>query len=257
MPRKEKTVLILTRKVGESILIGENIRVVVLEVRGRQIRLGIEAPSDIVVLREEIFHRLTNENLEAAKFSLADLDQAVQILAGRITAPIPAPSTHPGPPLSIDSRIFGQLQGREDQVITCTSGLPGFPDYVRYALLSDHRLAPFHLLQCLDDPSLALLLVNPNALVPDYGLKNCASALQELQADSLAEVQILVTVTIPPDRPREMTANMMSPILINPVLRLGKQVVIEKPLYSHRHALLESGSGCHGCRSQGVSTLQG
>ncbi|MBZ5704745.1 MAG: carbon storage regulator CsrA, partial [Acidobacteriia bacterium] len=102
--------LILTRKIGESILIGENIRVVVLEVRGRQIRLGIEAPADIVVLREEIFLRLTNENLEAAKFSLADLDQAVQILAGRVTAPIPAPDTHPGSPLSMDSRIFGRLQ---------------------------------------------------------------------------------------------------------------------------------------------------
>lgn len=257
MPLKEKTVLILTRKVGESILIGENIRVVVLEVRGRQIRLGIEAPSDIVVLREEIFHRLTNENLEAAKFSLADLDQAVQILAGRVTAPIPAPSTHPGPPLSMDSGIFGRIEGTADQVITFQSGLPGFPDYPRYALLSDHRLAPFFLLQCLDDPSLALLLVNPNALVPDYGLKNCASALQELQAESLEELQVLVTVTIPPGRPREMTANMMSPILINPVPRLGKQVVIEKPLYSHRHALLESGSDCHGCRSHGVSNLRG
>jgi flagellar assembly factor FliW len=250
-------VLILTRKIGESILIGENIRVVVLEVRGRQIRLGIEAPTDIVVLREEIFHRLTNENLEAARFSLADLDQAVQILAGRVTAPIPAPSTHPGPPLSIDSEIFGRIQGTADQVITFKTGLPGFPAYHRYALLSDHRLAPLYLLQCLDDPSLALLLVNPNILVPDYGLKNCTSALQELQANSLAELLVLVTVTIPPGRPLGMTANMMSPLLINPVLKLGKQVVIEKPLYSHRHALLESGSNCHGRRPPGVPTLRG
>ena len=46
--------LILTRKIGESIIISDNIRVVVLEVRGRQIRLGIEAPAHIVVLRDEI-----------------------------------------------------------------------------------------------------------------------------------------------------------------------------------------------------------
>jgi flagellar assembly factor FliW len=250
-------VLILTRKIGESILIGENIRVVVLEVRGRQIRLGIEAPADIVVLREEIFNRLTNENLEAAKFSLADLDQAVQILAGRATAPAPGPANHTGPALSIDTRVFGRIQGTEDQVITFRSGLPGFPDYMRYALLSDYRLTPFFLLQCLDNPSLALLLVDPNSLVPDYGLKNCASALEELQAHSLAEVQVLVTVTIPAGRPRRMTANMMSPLLINPVQRLGKQVVIEKPLYSHRHPLLENSTDCHGCQPEGVSTLRG
>jgi len=45
--------LILTRKVGETVLIGENIRIMVVEVRGKQIRLGIEAPLDLLVLRTE------------------------------------------------------------------------------------------------------------------------------------------------------------------------------------------------------------
>ena len=46
--------LILTRKAGETILIGENISITVVEIRGRQVRLGIEAPADILVLREEM-----------------------------------------------------------------------------------------------------------------------------------------------------------------------------------------------------------
>jgi carbon storage regulator len=46
--------LILTRKAGETILIGENISVTVVEIRGRQVRLGIDAPADILVLREEM-----------------------------------------------------------------------------------------------------------------------------------------------------------------------------------------------------------
>jgi carbon storage regulator len=45
--------LILTRKVGETILIGENIRIMVIQVRGKQVRLGIEAPPDLLVLRTE------------------------------------------------------------------------------------------------------------------------------------------------------------------------------------------------------------
>ena len=53
--------LILTRKIGESILVGDNIRLVVLEIRGKQIRLGIDAPPDIVVLREEIAQRLSTK----------------------------------------------------------------------------------------------------------------------------------------------------------------------------------------------------
>ena len=46
--------LILTRKAGETILIGENISIKVVEIRGRQVRLGIDAPADILVLREEM-----------------------------------------------------------------------------------------------------------------------------------------------------------------------------------------------------------
>ena len=46
--------LILTRKEGETILIGENISIKVVEIRGRQVRLGIDAPADILVLREEM-----------------------------------------------------------------------------------------------------------------------------------------------------------------------------------------------------------
>lgn len=45
--------LILTRKIGETVLIGENIRIKVIQVRGKQVRLGIEAPSDLLVLRTE------------------------------------------------------------------------------------------------------------------------------------------------------------------------------------------------------------
>ena len=46
--------LILTRKAGETILIGENISITVVEIRGRQVRLGIDAPADILVLRGEM-----------------------------------------------------------------------------------------------------------------------------------------------------------------------------------------------------------
>lgn len=46
--------LTLTRRVGETLVIGKNIRVVVLEVHGNQVRIGVDAPEDIKVLREEL-----------------------------------------------------------------------------------------------------------------------------------------------------------------------------------------------------------
>ena len=53
--------LTLTRKVGQKILIGEDIEIVVREVRGRQVRLGIVAPSGTPVYREELYEQLKEE----------------------------------------------------------------------------------------------------------------------------------------------------------------------------------------------------
>ena len=53
--------LILTRRVGETLTIGDNIEVTVLEVRGGQVRIGVNAPRDVVVNRKEILNRLKPE----------------------------------------------------------------------------------------------------------------------------------------------------------------------------------------------------
>jgi carbon storage regulator len=53
--------LILTRRVGETVVIGDEITVTVLEVKGNQIRLGIQAPKEIPVHREEVYVRLNEE----------------------------------------------------------------------------------------------------------------------------------------------------------------------------------------------------
>jgi carbon storage regulator len=53
--------LILTRRVGESLMVGEEITVTVLGVKGNQVRIGIDAPKDVAVHREEIFQRIKND----------------------------------------------------------------------------------------------------------------------------------------------------------------------------------------------------
>lgn len=67
--------LILTRRVGETLMIGENVSVTVLGIKGGQIRIGINAPSGIAVHRQEIFDRVARETtarpLEQEKSSLA------------------------------------------------------------------------------------------------------------------------------------------------------------------------------------------
>ncbi|MEM7084290.1 MAG: carbon storage regulator CsrA [Pseudomonadota bacterium] len=53
--------LILTRRVGETVMIGDEVTVTVLGVKGNQVRVGVNAPKDIAVHREEIYERIKNE----------------------------------------------------------------------------------------------------------------------------------------------------------------------------------------------------
>lgn len=53
--------LILTRRVGESVIIGDNVDVTVLGVKGNQVRIGVKAPKDVTVHREEIYQKLCDE----------------------------------------------------------------------------------------------------------------------------------------------------------------------------------------------------
>jgi carbon storage regulator len=65
--------LILTRKIDEAIRVGEDIRIVLVQIKGGQVRLGIECPPHVRVLREELYEAVRQENLNALSADPAHL----------------------------------------------------------------------------------------------------------------------------------------------------------------------------------------
>ena len=70
--------LILTRKVGESINIGTTIKVTIINIDGGQVRVGIDAPKDVIVHREEVYNRIIAENKAARAGATLDLRTIAQ-----------------------------------------------------------------------------------------------------------------------------------------------------------------------------------
>ncbi|NLN79473.1 MAG: carbon storage regulator CsrA [Armatimonadetes bacterium] len=70
--------LVLARKVGQSIVVNDNVEILVIEVRGDQVRLGIEAPRSIPVHRKELLEQIRAENLRAS--AEADIETANRAL---------------------------------------------------------------------------------------------------------------------------------------------------------------------------------
>ncbi len=75
--------LILTRRIGERLRIGDEVSVTVLDVNGNQVRLGIDAPKEVPVHREEIFQKIAEENQTAAATPATPVTRIVSKKAGR------------------------------------------------------------------------------------------------------------------------------------------------------------------------------
>jgi carbon storage regulator len=77
--------LILTRKAGEKIRIGDNITIHVVDVGKGNVRIGVEAPKDVTIMRDEVLERIEKENLMAANRNRNTLVNAASMLKGKKT----------------------------------------------------------------------------------------------------------------------------------------------------------------------------
>ncbi|MDY3808949.1 carbon storage regulator CsrA [Desulfovibrio porci] len=71
--------LILSRRAGESIYVGGDIRFTILKMQGRQVKIGLEVPGDVTVYREEVYRRVVNQNRDALQILNEDLMKIAQL----------------------------------------------------------------------------------------------------------------------------------------------------------------------------------
>jgi carbon storage regulator len=77
-PSREATMLVLTRKSNQSIMIGDDIEVSVLAIMGEKVRIGIQAPRDIPVFRKEVYLEIQQERVGSSKDARDEVDAALR-----------------------------------------------------------------------------------------------------------------------------------------------------------------------------------
>jgi flagellar assembly factor FliW len=104
-------------------------------------------------------------------------------------------------------------------------GLIGLENKREFALLSVREGdSPFLLLQCVTDPGLGLLVADPYSFIDNYDVKLENPDRKTLKIKNIKQLAILVTVTIPQNKPEDTTLNLQGPIVINTEARIGLQV---------------------------------
>ena len=137
----------------------------------------------------------------------------------------------------INTARFGELNIQEDKIFHFADGLPAFEDEHRFIILPFDDDSPYSFLQSVATPELAFLMTVPFVFFPDYEFVLEDDVMAALAIKGSEDMQIYTLVTIPGGNIKEMTANLMAPVVINKKTREAKQVVLDKSQYTTKHRL--------------------
>jgi flagellar assembly factor FliW len=147
----------------------------------------------------------------------------------------------------VESEKLGEIEVDETKVLTFPHGLLGFDDMRRFALVDTHDSGLYYWLQSLDDPGLAFLTAVPWPFFPDYEFElpdadrdalGLVEPADSSAGDAPTMVLCLLTIDHGADDQRDITANLLGPLVINSATRVGRQVVLVDGDFTTRAPLL-------------------
>ena len=136
----------------------------------------------------------------------------------------------------LENTRFGRLTIDPAKIINMPSSMPGFPGKRRFIVLERPETWPFFYFQCVDDPQLAFVIMDPFLFEKGYAvdLERCIAEMG-WEGDRPEDLRIYVIVNAADGVPEKITANLMGPLILNPTRGEAHQMVLHKSPYSHRH----------------------
>ena len=134
---------------------------------------------------------------------------------------------------------FGLMEVDPDLVLTFADGLIGFERCCRYVVVRHKDDSAFRWLQSLDEAHVAFPIVEPGEFCAHYAPTISDADARSLSLSGETPTLLFTIVTIPPSSPRDMTANLLAPLVINGLTRRGKQVIAQDEGLTTRHKIMD------------------
>ncbi len=141
--------------------------------------------------------------------------------------------------MRFDTTRFGQINVKSEDIVIFPDGPLGFPDCTRFTFIDEDRAVPFRMLQSLDNPALAFVVVDPLIARADYHFDVTREDLKLIKAESTENLLVYCIVTMSRNI-HEVTVNLQGPLVINPTHRLGHQFVLVDTEYTTREKLIQN-----------------
>jgi len=126
----------------------------------------------------------------------------------------------------IPSVTFGEVEVDETEIYTFPEQIPGLRGLTEYVVIDRPELAPFKWLQACQPNYLSLMMLSPKLIDPAYSVRLNEDNRKIIGDFEDGDVEVMALVVVPED-PKQMTANLLAPILLNKKTRKGMQTVVE------------------------------
>lgn len=128
--------------------------------------------------------------------------------------------------MKIETKFLGTVEINEDEILHFESGIPGFSDLQKFALLSLDADLPLAVLQSIEEQEIGFVVAYPFAFKKDYTFDISEEDKEELQIEKEEDVIAYSIVTLKESFP-ESTLNLLAPVVINATKKYGKQIVLQ------------------------------
>ncbi len=141
--------------------------------------------------------------------------------------------------MKINSSKLGELEYKEDDLITLSSPLLGFPDLQDFLLISDDDSYPFLWFQSVEDPDICFILIETKSFFKEYN-PNIPKRELKVLAISKEEDKKLFSIVVVPVDPKLSTTNLRAPLVVNFEKKLAKQIILDDDSYQIKTPLFSS-----------------